>query len=553
MRPSFFTDMVVTQSKQIIHFPFGEDYRHVNALKAFLQAKERLFLEIEIFSIKELLPEEFELIAISSQRINELHGLLKASKEISDELLQEYNETKAKITKICLKYKMDEARVKEAVEKKIKAKQDLSYVDRRLEEEIIPFFRKILTGHSEPDSPWQKKIHDSFLEKYTQDDLKEFIDYVGFITNDFLPKHYLNVLGELFPNGKEYAYNDGFAHFQRCKHAERTNEHLIGLLASRAPKKMGGESSADKDARNAQSLQSFLNMMFDTNVSYVLALGPTGDRLDYKSVFEGRYQARFNQKNNIITVVDTQNNARREIHFSHFGVADQTELSLSSSEVGELLKIYKYYKGGLVLVHCDSGVGRTGQIRFLFAMLDCLNGDFPSLIRVATVIDGLVNNRSNNVEDLINMLLRKMKAVIKELRQVRYCIEVESQFLGSIPLLILLIAHQRNCYSSNQLCALRQSLGIPEIVKQKKIVEFGEETDSFSSAASERPVARPYPLFPRRSSSPAVIPPEKPPSKLPMPPVVGPYGTFIRKAVSNISGQRPVSAQRRGTTIFRPH
>src|SRR3990167_5349367 len=450
----------------IAKLPFGEDYRHVNALKSLIQQRTTLSKQLEKYSSSETtkhVAEVYKHFCEAQQEWNE-------SIDGTDEELAAVATAEDALFLVCNNLNINT----EAAEKVAKLEYELACVKKKLDIDIIPFFNALLSSSINAMTSWQKTILADYSNQENEPAQDSFIRYISACSDHYLPKEYLEEPGQRFPSAVDNNYYFGFAHFQACKNKSASTNTKAGLLASRAPKKMArkpgelvGETQDDK------SLQSFLEMLFNANVTAILSLCPTGDRLNYKLVSSGRFQTKFDEENKAILITDTldpKNPPSRKIHFSHFDVPDQKQLDLPTAELTELLHVYKHYQAGMVLVHCDSGVGRTGQIRLLFGLLDLLSDRSQMQIDIALLIDALVNDRETDCSILVEALFKAMIKTLNELRQTRYCVETEPQFLGSLPLMVLLVATQKNCYSAGELNKLRKSLGIKEMPENNALV-----------------------------------------------------------------------------------
>ncbi|MCX7120968.1 MAG: protein-tyrosine phosphatase family protein [Gammaproteobacteria bacterium] len=506
-----FTEITEEWCKKAISLlPFGEDYRHVNALKSLMQQKKRLESQLGKFTgSSSLSSEQADLLTLSFNSTSHLEQELLHAEDITDEQEKKFNTSKTEFSDLCKSYGIDEKKAIEIATGKLTLENQLTHLESKLNEEIIPFFNSILLKGPKNNSPWQKNIHEHFTKLTIQHNAENFINYINATSDHYLPEIYAEEAGQRFPSSANNAYNSGFAHFQACKNKFTLAESKAGLLASRAPKKSGG---LHREAQDDEALQSFLKMLFDLDVKYILALGPTGDRLDYKAVSANRYQTQFDEKNNIITIadmLDAENPIFKRSQFSHFGVADQKQLNPSDTELAELLQLYNAYKRETVLVHCDSGVGRTGQIRLLFGVLDSLSSQTELQFEIAELIDALINKREYNPIKLIKKMIGIMSDTLNELRQTRYCVETEAQFSGSLPTLLVLIAFQKKCYSEKELCDLREALGVQAIkahykenVKKKSsVTEFVIESDSDSEPSTPAVAAKEQAVTPKPPTS----------------------------------------------------
>lgn len=506
----------------MMKLPFGEDYRHVNSLRYFSQEQNRLKKEKSAVGHSTLSAEVVLEIISSFNTYNDTHEELLQSAnndDDTDEELQTALESiKKEFSQQCESFKISVDEAIKIAETKNELEKQLAHVDDRLANDIAKFFQEIFTNaqnnFSKKHTAWQKAIYADYIaqEKH-RPSADHFIAYIQTISKHYLPEEYAATLGELFPSGSKNKHPSGFAHYH---YNNRLKIH--GLLASSAPKKSGALSSTQQATDDHETEQAFLSMLFNSNVAHILVLGCKSSRIDYKSVSVGQYQSTFDEDTNIITITDTAKTAEIdfiEIQLSYVPVKDQEPLNLSNEQLTEFLMLYKHYQNGMILIHCDSGVGRTGQAALLLTSLNAIdqNEKTPStekinLSALETFIVDLINDDEEDVvelSELIEHLSNHMIHSLNQLRKTRYAIETEAQFSSSCEQLLLLIAARMQC-TPDQLNKVRKKLEIIETMphamigfnNEDEFIPISSPADSSrhslkseSSVHSESPLLRP--------------------------------------------------------------
>lgn len=323
---------------------------------------------------------------------------------------------------------------------------------------------------SAPTTAWQTMMCERFSQSknHIPEDFIEFLKTEG---KKYLPENYAptgGIVESNFPSSTKNKIENFFAHFQAC--AASDAKEGAGLIASSAPQK---SAALGTDADN-QALQFFLSMLYAQNVSYIVVLGSNAKRLNYQNidVDKGNFASMKENDGEVFYVLGNEL-PEKKITVTQLKVNDNASLNLTNEDCRKLIDIYAKYKAEIILVHCDSGVGRTGQIRLLFALLDYCHNN-PSISQdILNLVAGVnAMQRSNALQSIISAsglddtasaqkeVSRQIKEKIKntlatlttlmfeillELRKIRYCLQTEDQFKGTPVQLLLLLATQNGC------------------------------------------------------------------------------------------------------------
>ena len=183
--------------------------------------------------------------------------------------------------------------------------------------------------------------------------------------------------------------------------------------------------------------------------------------MNYRSVKTGKLTSDFDEEESILYITNNETNITKAIHFLHIPVDDQKALNLKNQELIAVLDFHKKYKQGVVLAHCDSGVGRTGQTALLLAIQSYLSNNTKTNQKVLQLIDALINNSMADeieTEKLIRQLYKAMGRILNQLRKIRFSVEQPEQFLNSFVQTLLLSATEKKEYSHSQIDRLRSTL-----------------------------------------------------------------------------------------------
>lgn len=400
----------------------------------------------------------------------------------------------------------------------------INEIEKKLNETKNHFFGFLTSATPEKLTEWQQYITQKYkqmpqtgtastigelLEMVT----KGFIEFLSDKSKAYLPEVYAQLSDQAsaaevrFPSAQRDR-NSGpdFVHRQK----PFSNHPSTGsLLASHAPRITAGHPEIDE-----RNMQSFLKMLQDENVQCILALGGNAERLNYhhwssgklqtetKTVQQGRpRQQDGSTAKEVIQLTNTETDETYSISYAGFTVADNEPLNLNDTDLACLSEIYDVYQSNTVLVHCDSGVGRTGQVRLLFALLDQYHDTKDTVFK--STCDDLLENLANKEQldqNDVAMIIQIMQSTLAELRKTRYCIQAPAQFTSSLAQFVLLLAH-RHGYDSALIDTLRDQMGVAAPLTYTDSTNIGivvEGDSDLESAASSRAPSRAASAIPPR-------------------------------------------------------
>lgn len=482
-----------TFKKTIEEIFFSDDYRNLNNLCFLLEKKRGFEKELEALLPVSLTSNSDELIAITKLHTSIddcTQGLLEVDQEKEKEKIRE--EKESYLIAVHELYQL--TNLNEETAKKIQyIQKSLEEIRRTIEEKkeyFATIYRNLLLKKCE--NAWQKKVFTDFIvfQKDFPRSLKNlfeskivvtefehdknlFISYLVQYQTNFLPLEYNDWETDLpseqkFPSSKEHRTSFGFGHVMPCFTAKSKGK----IIASCAPFK---NTIRGKEKENDKTLQNFLRLLFD-EIEIVIEIGDDADtRADYKkcSLFSHKTSKKDNQ---ILIIEEVGASQKKHIHHIHLNAMDQHPVYLSNEDILELLRITHSVKtGSSALIHCSSGVGRTGQLCLMLSMLDFLkNNDVfrNQLIQFALKSEAMSEGK---IVLLIQETFNQMKTLLKKLRGVRYSIEQPSQFLAVFyQILLLAVAEKRFMMGSpenifkKELDNVRKKFMIPSDEKAEK-------------------------------------------------------------------------------------
>ncbi|PIZ03373.1 MAG: hypothetical protein COY58_09415 [Gammaproteobacteria bacterium CG_4_10_14_0_8_um_filter_38_16] len=371
--------------------------------------------------------------------------------------------------------------------------------DRERFDRIQTFWNNLLT--TEPTSPWQSACINGYrqYQKYNPSDKTDFTTYVITIIKSSFPDHYAPISCEAsfaerqFPSADVAGGKDEneFAHFFP------NQNNTGGIMASHVPHQFGG------DEHDRKKMQCFLEMLWRRNVTVIIALGGKPDRLSYRQhqPENGRFHA--TETNQMITLMDTENNAEKKIHAIGFSVEDACPLNLSDDNIHCFLNvIYPAYQNGCVLIHCDSGVGRTGMLNAFIQLYEKYNTDlfFQGQCNGLLYLLFHDSKRTTDIKTLCDAFFRMAIRVLSTLRKKRFSIQTHEQFTHLLPQFIVCLAIKHE-HTPSQMKELRAMLAVIEKCNGNThpLNDIGitveEEGESDSSSVASTPAQS----FPRKS------------------------------------------------------
>lgn len=321
--------------------------------------------------------------------------------------------------------------------------------------------RKDLEMSNVEYTEWQITMLLQFEQEHPGLPESQWIEFLLQKSKSYLPEKYRTkneancVAASKFPSS-EQQHETEFAHFDQ---GMRAASRLLAVNAHAKSAKFGGRAARPltTDMKNSQS---WLNLVLTSGVRHIVALGENPKRVDYTAVSSGVLQT--STKDGIINLSNTSTNIVTNIGYSLFNVVDNASLDSANKSMMKLYKVYEVYKKHTVLVHCDSGVGRTGQVRLLFAMLDELSRDDKLKSQCDDLTASIINQSidSSKEERIITAIFNKMVDTLNQLRKTRYCIQTESQLTGALTLLLMLIEISNTNKHDNKLLPLPDRLNL---------------------------------------------------------------------------------------------
>lgn len=299
------------------------------------------------------------------------------------------------------------------------------------------FDEKIFNGSSYTD------YIDSIWTKYETPgralEANDFINYLLQESADYLPVRYApfgeanSTAAKSFPSAGIEAGRDPieFAHLKRHRMGG-------GILSSDVPHQMGNTETDEAVT------QSYLDLLWRQKVACVISIGGTATRLPVYRNSNGTLQTHENAKGFVLSKHDAADGLvqSRQITRIGFSTEDQKPLNLSNEDLNSLLSVYHRSQSEVVLIHCDSGVGRTGQMRLMFGLMDHYqeNMAFKSLCDELLYSLIHLSRDKSHIIHLENLFFNHAKTILFSLRRFRYCVETQEQFTHSLCQTLLLIA-----------------------------------------------------------------------------------------------------------------
>lgn len=461
-------------------------------------------IQEEIFDVSEALEE----LESQQSRINTKLDELTTQLEIQKTILNDFPLEKITTLRTELSRLEQEQRIRELNSKKVEEiSRELAELDQLSLNQNGVFSnatveRKFDGSMKKTPTTWQAFAASTFEKRATEDKSADaFIIFVLESARSYLPERYMpynevTAAAELrFPASADarVPYNE-FAHV--LTHASGGK-----LIASHVP----SITQHDTETNNTTT-QNFLGMLHKMNVSMIIDLGTDADRsrrVAYHHVKNGQYttsltevQSEYynNGDSNIeadddnfvsiaVRIEDNQSKKCSTLNSMHFKnttsqenrkiglcriyVNDNTSLDLNNNTLQTMLAAHeKYKRGETVLVHCSSGVGRTGQVRLLFALLDAFSDDISFKTACLSIITIALSGDRNAASELLldhslGYFFNTMSKLLCNLRKTRYCVQTETQFDGTFSQFMLLTGKMIGL-SDDQLNLLRARFSINE-------------------------------------------------------------------------------------------
>lgn len=442
-------------------------------------ATTRIKLENQLHEIEDTLKKPTEFFV-------ELHNKLLLEKKLENETADAFakllptdrtTKTLEAINKLAIQFKNSEDK-----RKKLAAGDEHLSEIVDLQDKLLESLGNLLKTDDQDNIIQLLALLQKSQDAFVAAELKKAYD------NEALPIDYIDWGTEVpveqrYPGSCSHRDESGFAHFQsryfedRFGNSKITDDTILtakpaGVLASCAPPR--ATQTTDKDATakiNAERQQRFLKMLFEKDVKHVLELGADSNiRLDYRDVTSGIFRSKFDKSKNTLTITNSETSEKRILGFTHFGVEDEQPILLSDNELNSMLEIFELYKKEVVLIHCDSGVGRTANAILIFRISDFLEQKQNTQYRklVLELIDKIANKSAitnpQKTMRLMSYLFLEMKEMLFSLRRIRHSIQEKTQFISVLGQTILTIAIQEKKYTADQMNTLRRAFSFPEMV-----------------------------------------------------------------------------------------
>lgn len=479
--------------------PFNFDYASLNWLAYLPQEELRLNLLLLDHSLSEEQKEKIQ------NNLKDIDQNRSKNQETFSAIISEHLKIKEKISMLKTQKMESEKVIYDDEASDLAASMSASQFEDADKElaairKAIPEIEKL----KEP-SEWQKLMFAEFLKTHSNlsaDFLVLRNQFISFLleknTVHFPEEYQANAAAKInFPSSNKNTVGLGHLDIKGRKK----------ILAISAPMKSGTVFSTLKAKQDQETLDNFKKTLIDNQIKTVICLGTLAkhrQRLNYRKML---------QENNIALV--------------EIDVEDNKSLNLSNNQLRTLISRYKK-QDEIDAVHCDSGVGRTGQLRLLFSLLD----KFESSDLFSTACNWMLSffldseNLDNqepkvDIKKLVDYLLKKISETLAELRQIRYCVQTEEQFSNTLPqLLLLLIAAQKN-YTDEQLNTIREffDLTLPNDLimsnsdnllddddNAEEATPFGDDSDIDSLVSHEKHSPSSPTLFQAEKINPPHIP-----------------------------------------------
>jgi protein tyrosine phosphatase len=311
-------------------------------------------------------------------------------------------------------------------------------------------------------------VENNKLEHTNSDsvDISDFIIQLGI--KDYLPDQY---------STKFYCFGDIKFPSSIAQHLPGWSGHIDGnIIATAGP---GWHKEDD-------NLKIFIAYLFANKPAQILSLGresadnKENDFTNYiqRAFSENTSGYRLNNytikviaRKNCYKVTIDKDNESYSFYYNNLKVFDNKSINLDNEGLRGLLHIYNNVdKDHKILIHCASGVGRTGQLRLLFGLLDRLKNDIKFSQNIDTLI--MQSKKDNLGYDYVAQVF---KQELCRIRKIRYAIQVSEQYVNCFPLLLMLRAVQLNMDEEN-INLLRQALSGTFIIEKNAQMTFTDFT-----------------------------------------------------------------------------
>lgn len=480
-------------------FPFGLDYVHLNQMSAYLDEEESIDASAEPTANK-ISKTYFEnifyfvsvyikyayakiagkiQIAIESDDENEIskceNEIVALKKQFSDF----YRDYRVALLQEEKRYQQMQ---QDALQKKLRVHHYSNNEDKLDDEQYVKTIQQTINQLAEQtviistqeidktfsdicntktQTTWQAVMFQQYQATYSDIATQAPAGFVEFLLQNskkYLPEQYMSyqTAEKKFPSSN--VNQRGLGHLDIGADGKRK------LLAISAPLKNATE------AHNATTLDAFFATLASEKIKYIVVLGENEKRIEY-----------------------SKKAAELSIQTIQITVDDNHALNFDNKTLIQLLDAYEIYQQGeTIAVHCDSGVGRTGQVRLLFALMDEYETNKEFQTACAAINDFALSDReelsdaqAKCLDHNLAVVLKVMSDTLCRLRKTRYCIQTEEQFTKTAEFLLLLIATQKS-YAPAVMNQLRIGFGLPAEAETLKVKRNLSETSSTESLATER-------------------------------------------------------------------
>lgn len=346
-------------------------------------------------------------------------------------------------------------------------------------------------------SAWMRELYHQYIHSgaFIKQPPYSFLDYVVDQNKAYLPAQYFLPSIEFaresmcqFPGSIEGRVANFNAHVEKHPHPSCGGR----LISAAAPQLISNAnslgrsstfkyrgSSSNLNPQEIAALDNFYTVLTTYDVKHIVVLGESAKRLNYLSATTSQFTATYLDDN---LHLDRFDGTAHNLKITKISVQDNHSLCLTNETLAELLNVYASYETETVLVHCDSGVGRTGQLKLLFAMLNeykvdpALQASIKTVIQASLAIaEGQTPPIRGNLAAEKSYISNQMIRNIRRLRQTRYSVQSSAQFEQAFfPLLLLVASYLK--YSPQSLDKLRTVL---DTSAGKPSIDFSEITDTF--------------------------------------------------------------------------
>lgn len=185
-----------------------------------------------------------------------------------------------------------------------------------------------------------------------------------------------------------------------------------------------------------EHIGQFIDMLFQENIKTIFAVGKFGS--DFPEYFSHEDNQYFCQRDGDQFVIKSKaNEVSKTIQLVNLEIIDGHPLNLSKEEFKSVYDSVQAFKKSNhnVYMHCASGVGRSGSLAFLFALL--LDEKIVGLVRSAVDQDQRLDTKE--YQSLLNLC----DQTLRHLRSRRHTIQELPQMYRAIDLLLDYLRYEK--------------------------------------------------------------------------------------------------------------